>query len=374
MALTKYKLGDLIQLLDNRNTELIYGIDDVRGVNNLKELMPTKADISGRDLSKFQIVYPDEFVFNHRTSRNGSKFSIAYNDMETPVICTEDYVVFRITDEAKQKILSARWLYMFFKRSEFDRYVITNSWGSSTEFFNWEDICEIDIDLPPLNIQQKYVDVYNAMLANQQSYERGLEDLKIACEALLEKYKRDAPRSPLGKLISEVDARNVDGKIESVHGVNKDKQFMSSVASGSDILKYKIVSTRQFAVNLMHVGRDVAIPVAMNTGESIIVSPAYTVFEVSDKEVSPEFVLMWLSRSETERLAWFMSDTNVRSGMEKTRFYEIEIPKPPLAEQNSLVEIFQVMDLRKHINDHLKERIKNMCPILIKGSLEEAGA
>ena len=82
MALTKYKLGDLIQLLDNRNTELIYGIDDVRGVNNLKELMPTKADISGRDLSKFQIVYPDEFVFNHRTSRNGSKFSIAYNDME----------------------------------------------------------------------------------------------------------------------------------------------------------------------------------------------------------------------------------------------------------------------------------------------------
>lgn len=374
MALTKYKLGDLIQLLDNRNTELIYGIDDVRGVNNLKELMPTKADISGRDLSKFQIVYPDEFVFNHRTSRNGSKFSIAYNDMEKPVICTEDYVIFRITDEAKQNILSARWLYMFFKRSEFDRYVITNSWGSSTEFFNWEDICEIDIDLPPISIQQKYVDVYNAMLANQQSYERGLEDLKIACEALLEKYKRDAPRSPLGKLISEVDARNVDGKIESVHGVNKDKQFMSSVASGSDILKYKIVSTRQFAVNLMHVGRDVAIPVAMNTGESIIVSPAYTVFEVSDKEVSPEFVLMWLSRSETERLAWFMSDTNVRSGMEKTRFYEIEIPKPPLAEQNSLVEIFQVMDLRKHINDHLKERIKSMCPILIKGSLEEAGA
>jgi type I restriction enzyme S subunit len=374
MGLTKHKLGDLIQLLDIRNADLEYGFDDVRGVNNLKELMPTKADISGRDLSKFQIVHPYEFVFNHRTSRNGSKFSIAYNDTEKPVICTEDYVVFRITDEAKKNILLARWLYMFFKRPEFDRYVITNSWGSSTEFYNWEDICEIELSLPPISIQQKYVDVYNAMLANQQSYERGLEDLNTACEALLEKYKRGVSRLALGKLISEVDVRNDAGTIESVQGVNKDKQFMPSVASSSDILKYKIVSTGQFAVNLMHVGRDIAIPVAMNTGEPIIVSPAYTVFEVKDKEVSPEFVLMWLSRSEIDRLAWFMSDTNVRSGMEKARFYEIEIPMPSLTEQKSLVEIFQAMDLRKRINDRLKERIKNMCPILIKGSLEEAGA
>lgn len=121
MALTKYKLGKLLQLLDNRNVDLLYGSDDVRGVNNLKELMPTKADISGRDLRKFQIVNLGEFVFNHRTSRNGSKFSIAYNDTENPVICTEDYVVFRVTEEAQRCILSARWLYIFFKRAEFDR-------------------------------------------------------------------------------------------------------------------------------------------------------------------------------------------------------------------------------------------------------------
>lgn len=371
MALTKYKLGKLLQLLDNRNVDLLYGSDDVRGVNNLKELMPTKADISGRDLRKFQIVNPGEFVFNHRTSRNGSKFSIAYNDTEKPVICTEDYVVFCVTEEAQRCILSARWLYIFFKRAEFDRYVITNSWGSSTEFFSWDDVCDIEIELPPLDIQQKYVDVYQAMLANQQSYEQGLEDLNMACEALLEKYKRSVPRTSLGNLISEVDVRNDSGKIESVQGVNKDKQFIPSVTSSSNILKYKIVSTGQFAVNLMHVGRDVAIPVAMNSGKPIIVSPAYTVFEVKDKEILPEFVLMWLSRAETNRFAWFMSDTNVRSGMEKTRFYEIGIPMPTLMQQQSLIEIFQAMDLRKHINERLEERIKNICPILIKGSLDE---
>ena len=86
MALTKCKLGKHIELRGEINSDLTFGIDDVRGVNNLKQLMSTKADLNGRDLSKFQIVYPGEFVFNHRTSRNGSKFSIAYNDGEKPII------------------------------------------------------------------------------------------------------------------------------------------------------------------------------------------------------------------------------------------------------------------------------------------------
>ena len=67
MGLTKYRLGDLIELLGQANTDLQYGIENVRGVNNLKKLMPTKADLNGRNLSKFQIVNPGEFFYNHRT-------------------------------------------------------------------------------------------------------------------------------------------------------------------------------------------------------------------------------------------------------------------------------------------------------------------
>ena len=80
MGLTKEKLGKFIELCEVNNTDLLFDADDVRGVNNQKQLMQTKADINGRDFAKFQIVYPGYFVFNHRTSRNGSKFSIAYND------------------------------------------------------------------------------------------------------------------------------------------------------------------------------------------------------------------------------------------------------------------------------------------------------
>ena len=67
MASTNYKLGTYIELREVTNANFTFGPDDVRGVNNLKLLMPTKADINGRDLSKFQIVCPGDFVFNHRT-------------------------------------------------------------------------------------------------------------------------------------------------------------------------------------------------------------------------------------------------------------------------------------------------------------------
>lgn len=249
MGLSKYKLGELIELRDVRNSDLQYGIADVRGVNNLKQLMPTKADLNGRDLTKFQIVSPGEFVFNHRTSRNGSKFSIAYNDGERPIICTEDYVVFRVKDDCKQ-ILEAIWLYMFFNRPEFDRYVITNSWGSSTEFYNWEDICSISLDLPPIDIQKKYVAVYNAMLANQQSYERGLEDLKLTCDAYIEELRRNIPSVAIGKYLIPSDERNtLNLSADSVRGLSVSKDMIETKANmnGVSVSNYKIVPPRYIA-------------------------------------------------------------------------------------------------------------------------------
>lgn len=369
MALTKIRLGDFIQRSTINNHDLKYGADLISGVNTEGIFTSPKGNPLNVDLKPYKIVHNGAFVYNPTRLNLGS---IAYRT-DGLCIVSHLYMVFYLNDEGK-KLINPKWLYMYFRRKEFFREVTFRNFGSQRPEFNFNDLSDLVIPIPPLAIQQKYVDVYQAMLANQQSYEQGLEDLNMACEALLEKYKRSVPRTSLGNLISEVDVRNDSGKIESVQGVNKDKQFIPSVTSSSNILKYKIVSTGQFAVNLMHVGRDVAIPVAMNSGKPIIVSPAYTVFEVKDKEILPEFVLMWLSRAETNRFAWFMSDTNVRSGMEKTRFYEIGIPMPTLMQQKSLIEIFQAMDLRKHINERLKERIKNICPILIKGSLDEGRA
>ena len=286
MGLSKYKLGELIELRDVRNSDLQYGIADVRGVNNLKQLMPTKADLNGRDLTKFQIVSPGEFVFNHRTSRNGSKFSIAYNDGERPIICTEDYVVFRVKDDCKQ-ILEAIWLYMFFNRPEFDRYVITNSWGSSTEFYNWEDICSISLDLPPIDIQKKYVAVYNAMLANQQSYERGLEDLKLTCDAYIEELRRNIPSVAIGKYLIPSDERNtLNLSADSVRGLSVSKDMIETKANmnGVSVSNYKIVPPRYIAYVSDTSRRGDKMSLGFNrTKETFLVSSISTVFKTDTR-------------------------------------------------------------------------------------------
>ena len=374
MGLTKCILGHYLELCSNKNTDLVYGIDDVRGVNNLKQLMTTKADLNERDLSKFQIVNPGEFVFNHRTSRNGSKFSIAYNDGDKPIICTEDYVVFKIRDDCK-KILNARWLYMFFNRPEFDRFVITNSWGSSTEFYNWEDIKSIEIKLPPFSVQRKYVKVYNAMLENQKNYERGLEDLKLSFEVLIDKYKHKSKKKKISEVFKEVDCRNINREIKDVQGINITKQFMPSVANinGVDLSKYKIVRKGQFVFSGMQTGRDKCIRIALfDKDEPVIISPAYTVLKIKDNSVLVKYIMMWFLRKEVDRLGWFMSDGSIRTNLDMDRFYEIEIPVPDLNVQKSIVQIYNAYNERRDINEKLKEQIKDICPILIKGSIEEA--
>jgi type I restriction enzyme S subunit len=371
MALTKYKLGELIYEIVRTNTELEYGMESVRGISNTKMIMPTKADVDESVLHKFYIIFPGEFIYNPRTTRMGEKVGLVYNNTPTPLLFTFNNIAFGIKKCAKKLIL-ADYLYIYFNRAEFDRYAMTNSWGSATELFTFAEMCDIDIELPDLPTQQKYVDIYKAMVANQQSYERGLEDLKLTADALIEKFKHNTKRIPLGNIVEESDVRNEDGSLTAVQGVNKDKQFMPTVVSGAELTKYKIVTKNQFACNLMHVGRDVAIPVSLQTqDEYIIVSPAYLVFSIKDKSVIPEYALIWMSRCETERYAWFISDTSIRGGIEKKRFYEIDIPVPTVDEQKSLVEIYNALSLRRNINERLKAQIKDICPILIKGSMEE---
>lgn len=377
MGLNKCRLGIFIELRENTNDDLSYGVSDVRGVNNLKELMSTKSDLNGRDLSKFQIVYPGEFVFNHRTSRNGSKFSIAYNDGSKPIICTEDYVVFRIKPEC-EKELSARWLYMFFNRPEFDRYVITNSWGSSTEFYNWEDVRAIELELPSYAIQQKYVAIYNAMLANQKSYERGLKDLKLVCEAYIDTLREKKPLQKLGKYIFLSDKRNSDLHygIEDVKGISIEKKFIETKANmeGVSLAPYAVVEPDEFAYVTVTSRNGERISLARNSsGQACICSSSYVVFRITDtEELLPEYLSMLFERREFDRYARFHSWGSARETFDWDEMCSVEIPVPDVTIQQDIVDIFKAYNTRKGIAETLKNQIQNICPILIKGSIEEA--
>lgn len=374
MALTKYNLGQLLELTTETNESLQYGADDVRGMTITKQIIPTKANVDATDLRKFLVVHPNEFVYNPRT--HGAKIGFGFNDAEDSFLISWNNIAFRVKPEM-QTIVLPEYLFLHFNRGEWDREACFRSWGSSTEVFSWDALCEMELDLPSIGIQQKYVDIYNAMLANQRSYERGLEDLRLSIDAIIDQYKRTSPRVSLKELLHDVDNRNTDERITSVYGVTMDKKFIPSVAnlSGVDISKYKLVAPQQMACNFMHVGRDESLPIAINaTDDDVLVSPAYFVFDIKGANCLAEYIVMWLSRKESGRYCWYISDTSVRGGFSLECFYGIEIPVPEMSVQSSLVELFKAYSERREINELLKAQIKDLCPILIKGSIEDASA
>ena len=367
----RVRLGDYITRSTKNNRNMQYGIELIEGVTNEGTFAPPKGNPLDVDLKPYKIVNNGAFVYNPSRLNLGS---IAYRS-DGICIVSHLYIVFYLNDIGKKKI-DPDWLFMYFRREEFYREVTFRNFGSQRPEFNFNDMSDVVIPLPDISIQRKYVAIYKSMVANQQSYERGLEDLKRSIEALVDRQKHEALKRRMGTILTEIDSRNSDGVISDVQGINISKQFMPSVANttGVDLTKYKVVQNRQFAYSGMQTGRDECIRIALYTGDKpIIISPAYTVMVPSDDTVLPEYVMIWFSRKETDRLGWFMSDASIRTNLDLERFFEIEIPVPSLEIQKAIAEIYSVYVNRRNINEKLKAQINSICPILIRGSLSDGG-
>ena len=166
----------------------------------------------------------------------------------------------------------------------------------------------------------------------------------------------------LGDYIREVNVRNRELKVTEPMGINIDKHFMPSVANviGTDLSTYKLVSKNQFACNLMHVGRDEKIPMAMQTYDNpIIVSPAYFVFEITKMdELLPEYLMMWFCRKEFDRNAWFYTDADVRGGLGKEALMDMQLPVPSIERQREIVSEYETLTRRIRLNEQMIEKLE----------------
>lgn len=368
MELTK--LGKYIEPSDLRNSDGQFGEDDVVGLSTQKLMITTKADLTGVNLNNYKLFPPGFFAYVPDTSRRGDKMSLAYNNTDNTFLVSSISVVFSVSDEDK---LCADYLYMYFNRPEFDRYARFNSWGSARETFSWEDMCDIEINLPSITVQRKYADIYNAMLMNQQAYEAGLEDLKMVCDGYIEDLRRKIHVEPLRPYIVDVDERNSELKVKLAQGINTEKFFVSPKQVANAERNAKIVRRGQFAYNRATTRNGEKISIAYRTGEDCVVSSAYGVFDIKDKhKLIPEYLMMWFRRSEFDRYARFMSKGSAHEFFEFDDMCDVEIPIPDHDIQQDIVNIYNAYIERKRINEQLKNRIKDLCPILIKGSREEA--
>lgn len=367
MALRKIKLGELIELSEETNADLKYSLDDVKGISIKKIFIETKADMQGVSLKPYLLVKPDYFAYVTVTSRNGEKITIAHNTTENTYIVSSSYVVFKVKDN---NVLDSNWLFMYFNRPEFDRYSRFDSWGSAREVFSYESMCDIEIELPDIETQRKFVDVYLSMLENQKSYERGLKDLKLVCDGYIEDLRKKMPCEEINSHLKIRSEQNIYLKFkdEDVLGVSQTKEIIEtkSDTKGNDISKFTVIHPDDFVYNPRN-----GIAVGLNKKDAII-SWNNTAFYISDNEIIPEYLMMWLSRKEWDR------KVKVDSWGSSTEVYSFEslgstkIPIPNKNIQKSIVDIYKCYQIRKEINEKLKAQIKDICPILIKGSIEEA--
>lgn len=375
MGLTKYKLGELIELCETRNDNLKYGVKDVKGISIQKEFIETKANMEGVSLKPYYLVQPDDFVYVTVTSRNGEKITLAHNISDSTYIVSSSYVVFKVK---RIELLLPDYLFMYFNRPEFDRFSRFNSWGSARETFNWEDMCDIDIELPNIDIQQKYVDVYNAMLENQKSYESGLDNLKLGCDAYIEELRKELPHKKLGNYISLCDEKNDDLEygLDAVRGISIEKQFIYTKANmeGVSLKPYAVVKPDEFAYVTVTSRNGEKISLARNNSdEAYICSSSYIVFKVDDTNtLLPAYLSMLFERSEFNRYSRFNSWGSARETFDWEEMKNVLIPIPNIEIQQDIVNIFEAYNTRRDINEKLKAQIKDICPILIKGSIEEA--
>lgn len=363
----KVRLGDYIKRSTVNNKDERYGIELIEGVTNEGVFSQPKGNPMDVDLKPYKIVNNGAFVYNPSRLDLGS---IAYRT-DGLCIVSHLYIVFYLNDEGKQKI-DPDWLFMYFRRDEFYREVTFRNFGSQRPEFNFNDMSDIMIPLPEISVQRKYVAIYKTMVANQQSYERGLEDLKLVCDGYIEGLRRKMPCEKIGPYIRECNEKNDNNAITLFQGVTVDHVFTDPKRVAEDSENGSVVRTGQFAFNKVMKAHNTKLPIALREGPDCVVSNSYQVFEVIDeKKLLPKYLLLWMNRAETQRYAGFISFGTTRDIFSFEDMGEISIPIPNIETQQAIVNIFTVYQKRVEINEQLKAQIKDICPILIRGSLEE---
>ena len=176
------RIRDYIHLVDNRNKDL--AISNLLGINITKNFMPSVANTSETDLSKYKIIKKGQFAYSAMQVGRDETIRLAIYTDDKPAIISPAYLVIEVNDENE---LLPEYMMMWFQRPESDRYGWFISDSSVRASLEWERFCEIQIPIPDIDEQRKFVALYNGLLTNQKTYENSLADLQLICDTYIEK-------------------------------------------------------------------------------------------------------------------------------------------------------------------------------------------
>lgn len=344
-------LGNHIRLIDTRNRESI--TDRVLGINIDKFFMPSVANVIGTDLSKYKLITKGKFACNPMHVGRDERLPVALYDEEKPAIVSPAYFMFEVIDNS---ILNEDYLMIWFRRPEFDRNCWLHTDGSVRGGITWDDICRLELPIPPIENQLEIVNSYKAITERIALKQKINDNLAATIQTIFLSCKQsDTFKTylPLNELVKTVNFRNKDNVygIDDLMGVSLTKEFIKSPANtiSLDVSNYKIVKPFQFACNLMHVGRDKKVAVGMLTdADNVIISPAFTVFEIINNNVIlPEVLVSWFSQSFFDNEVSYLASEGIRDGIKWDTFAQIPIFIPEFEIQTKIQNIYKNIQQNK---------------------------
>ena len=349
---SNYKqLGQFIRQVDVRNSE--GKEENLLGVSVQKKFIPSIANTVGTDFKKYKVVKKGQFTYIPDTSRRGDKIGIALLEDYEEGLVSNVYTVFEIIDE---KQLIPEYLMLWFSRPEFDRYARFKSHGSVREVMDWDEMCKVELPVPPYEKQKEIVDGYKAITERIALKQKINDNLAATIQTIFLSCKQsDTFKTylPLNELVKTVNFRNKDNVygIDDLMGVSLTKEFIKSPANtiSLDVSNYKIVKPFQFACNLMHVGRDKKVAVGMLTdADNVIISPAFTVFEtINNNVILPEVLVSWFSQSFFDNEVSYLASEGIRDGIKWDTFAQIPIFIPEFEIQTKIQNIYKNIQQNK---------------------------
>lgn len=175
-------LGNHIRLIDNRNKDLV--TEQVLGINIDKFFMPSVANVIGTDLSKYKLIQKGNFACNPMHVGRDERLPVALYSEDTPAIVSPAYFMFEIKDAT---VLNADFLMMWFRRPEFDRICWLHTDGSVRGGITWEDICRMEIPVPPIDEQIEIVSSYQAITERIKLKKQINDNLEATAQAIYKK-------------------------------------------------------------------------------------------------------------------------------------------------------------------------------------------
>lgn len=372
MALTKVRLGDIVlpyvQKCNNPNLTA----DDISGVNKDKEFFePSKQ--AGSDTSNYKVVPPAYFACNLMHVGRDRVLPIALNHTNANKIVSPAYTVFCLND---QTLLLNEFFLMMLKSNERDRYFWFHTDTSVRDGMAWEDFCEVEVEIPPLIVQKRYIAIYKAIQDDLKVHIQSSAYLRTVFRVYLEKIKQTAEKVSLQSHIELCSERNGEALgLDSVRGVSIQKKFIYTKADmGNVSLKsYYVVKPNEFCYVPITSRNGDKISLAINDSqENYLVSSTYVVFRVKDtKKLNPKYLFLWLSTSEFDRYARFNSWGSAREAFDWAALESLEIPMPDIAIQNGIVGLLEAQRKEEKAFEKATDVVSGICSILIAGALKE---